>query len=123
MSYRVDVTDLATGMDDPVVELELRLFAAGFFQMRQGTGPIVWMNALKECLGSRESTVRIKTQHSIALFGPVGDIAWLRLPGPTSGATKPLRLRQVCLAPPQRFFRLLCRGDLHHGPNKLDHAR
>ena len=36
---------------------------------------------------------------------------------------EPLRFRQVTLATAQRFFHLLCCGDVHHGSNKLDLAR
>jgi hypothetical protein len=122
MAYCVDVTDFAAGMKDSVIELELGLFTACSFEVFQGTGSIIRMNALKESLDTREATVRVKTQHAVALFGPVRDVARLWLPGPTSGATKPLGLRQVCLAPPQSFFRLLGCGDVHHGSNKLDHA-
>src|SRR5438067_3571016 len=45
------------------------------------------------------------------------------LPGPTPCMREPLRFRHVTLAPPQRFFRPLCCGDVHYRSNKLDFAR
>src|ERR1700758_2762409 len=37
------------------------------------------------------------------------------LPGPTPCVREPLRFRQITLAPPQRFFRLLALGDVADG--------
>jgi len=86
------------------------------------------MDALRKCFELRLSTVRVKTQHAITFLGPVPDFAGggqicgagsHRTRCPTTCVAEPLRLSQVCLAPPQRFFRLLCRGDVHRGPDKF----
>src|SRR3984957_15122465 len=119
MAYCVDVPNIAARMNDAVIELELRLFTPCSFELFHGTGLIIRVNALKECLESRQPAVRVKTQHSVTFLGPVPDLSRSGSPCPTACVAEPLRFRSIPLAPPQRFFRLLCRGDVHRGPDKF----
>src|SRR6266853_129231 len=91
MAHHVDDSNLAAGMDDSVIQLELRLLAhrclAGFPKF----GLIIRMDALKECFESRFSTVRVKTQHAVAFLGPVSNLAGGGRPCPTARMAEPLR--------------------------------
>src|ERR1700692_2044282 len=116
MAYRVDVPNLAAGMNNSVIHLELHLLTpcrVGYFP---DSGLIIRMDALRKCFESRLSTVRVKTQHAITFLGPVPDFARgghpcgagsHRTRRPTTCVAEPLRLRQVCLALPQGVFRQL----------------
>src|SRR6266436_1976607 len=44
-------------------------------------------------------------------------------PGPTPRTREPLRFRQITLASPQRFFRPLVLGRIHHRSDILEFAR
>jgi hypothetical protein len=56
------------------------------------------MDALKEHFVSRFTNVRIKTQHTVAFFGQVSDLARGDPPAETPGMTEPLSFRQIRLA-------------------------
>src|SRR5260370_311330 len=75
MAYHVDVSDLAAGMNDPVIQLELRLLAPCCLGYFPELGLIFRMDALKKCFESRFFTMRVKTQQSVAFFGPVLELA------------------------------------------------
>src|ERR1700688_4659003 len=119
MAYCTDVPDSATRMNDSVIELELPLFTTCAFELFHGPGLIIGVNALKECFESRLSTMRVKAQHAVAFLGPVPDLSHSGSPCPTACVAEPLRFRQITLAPPQGFFRLLCCGDVNRGPDKF----
>ncbi len=61
MAHHVDVSDRAAGMNDSVIQLELRLLKPRCLGCLPNFGLIIRMDALKECFESRFSTVRVKT--------------------------------------------------------------
>ena len=91
VAYYVDISDLAAGMNDSVVQLELRPFALCSLERFRGPGLIIRMNALKECFESWLPTLRVETQQAVAFLGPVPNVARRRGPCPTSRVTEPLR--------------------------------
>src|SRR5260370_14858554 len=93
MAHPVDISNLAAGMNDSVIQLELRLLAPRCLGCFPNFGLIVRMNALKECFESRVSTVRVQTHHAVAFLGPVPDLARSRDPcrRPTARMAEPLR--------------------------------
>jgi len=91
VAYDVDISDLAAGMNDSVVQLELRPFALCSLERFRGPGLIIRMNALKECFESWLPTVRVEPQQAVAFLGPVPNVARRRGPCPTSRVTEPLR--------------------------------
>src|SRR5713101_4102827 len=93
MAHHVDVSDRAAGMNDSVIQLELRLLAPRCLGCFPNFGLIIRMDALKECFESRLSTVRVKTQHAVAFLGPVPNITRSGDPGPTARMAEPLRFR------------------------------
>src|SRR5713226_1033581 len=123
MAHDVDVSNLAAGMDDSVIQLELRLLAPCRVGCFPKFGLIIRMDKLKECFKSRFSTVRIKTQHPEAFLGPVPELSRSGSPCPTARMAEPLRFCQVCLALPKRLFRLLCCGDVRHRAHIFEFAR
>src|SRR5712692_2522025 len=93
MAHHVDVSDRDAGMNDSVIQLELRLLAPRCLGCFPNFGLIIRMDALKECFESRLSTVRVKTQHAVAFLGPVPDLAGGGGPCPTARVAQPLRFR------------------------------
>src|ERR1700682_4704643 len=97
MAYCVDLPDLATGMNDSVIELEPRLVTVCSFcsfdcsfDLFQPT-LIIRMDALKECFESRLSTARVKTQYAVTFLGPVPNVACSRGRCPTARVAESLR--------------------------------
>src|SRR6202165_2066543 len=97
MAHCVDLPDLATRMNDSVIELEPRLVTACSFcsfdcsfDLLQPT-LISRMDALKECFESRLSTVRVKTQYAVTFLGPVPNVACSRGRCPTARVAESLR--------------------------------
>jgi hypothetical protein len=74
MAHHVDVSNLAAGLNDSVIQLELRLLARRCLGCFSKFGLIIRMDALKECFESRFSTVRVKTQNAVAFLGPVPNV-------------------------------------------------
>ena len=93
MPHHVDVSNVAAGMNDSVIQLELRLLAPRCLGCSPNFGLIIRMDALKECFESRFSTMRVKTQHAVAFLGPVPDLAGGGGPCPTARMAQPLRFR------------------------------
>src|SRR5713101_83743 len=91
MAHHVDVSNLPAGMNDSVIQLELRLLAPRCLGCFPKFGLIIRMDALKECFESRFSTVRVKTQHAVAFLGPVPNVPRSRDPCPTARMAQPLR--------------------------------
>src|SRR5260370_39509075 len=84
MARLVDDSNPAGGMDDSVIQLELRLLAHRCLACFPKFGSIIRMDALKECFESRFSNVRVKTQHAVAFLGPVPNVPRSRDPCPTA---------------------------------------
>src|SRR6266446_8904399 len=93
MGHRVDISNLAAGMNDSVIQLDLRLLAPRCLGCSPNFGLIIRMDALKECFESRFSTMRVKTQHAVAFLGPVPNVTRSRDPCPTARVAEPLRFR------------------------------
>src|SRR6266851_3619928 len=93
MAYCVDVSNLAAGMSDSVIHLELCFFTPCAIEVFSGLGLIMRMDALKECLESRLPTLRVKTPDAVAFFGPVRDFTCGGAPCPTARMAQPLRFR------------------------------
>src|SRR5713226_4378636 len=91
MAHHVDVSNLAAGMNDSVIQLELRLLTPRCLGCFPNFGLVIRMDALKECFELRFSTVRVKTQYAVAFLGPVPNLARSRDPCPTARMAEPLR--------------------------------
>src|ERR1700688_266526 len=104
VSYDVDVSDLASGMDDSVIRLIVDLVATRCRRYFADLGLVVGMDALQECFEARQSVVRIKTKHAIAFFGPVPHCPGCRDLFPTARTNGPLGFRQVRLTSLQLLF-------------------
>src|SRR5260370_31881493 len=61
MAHHVDVSNLAAGMNDSVIQLELRLLAPRCLGCFPKFGLIIRMDALTEYFESRFSAVRVET--------------------------------------------------------------
>src|SRR6266852_6664863 len=81
------------------------------------------MNALQPFFPSRYALFWIEAIYAIPFLGEMQGVSSRYPPSPTPRMREPLRFCQITLAPPQRFFRLLCCGDVHHRSNKVDAAR
>src|SRR5580692_6244062 len=68
VTYCVDISDLAAGMNDSAVQLELRPFAPCSLQRFHGPGLIIRMYALKDCFESWQPTLGVKTQHAVTFL-------------------------------------------------------
>src|SRR5258708_13144425 len=106
MAHHGDDSNLAAGMDDSVIQLELRLLAHRCLACFPKFGLIIRMDALKECFESRFSNVRVKTQHAVAFLGPVPDLVRGGRPSPTASRAEPLPFFSVCPPLPKRLFPL-----------------
>src|SRR5260370_33021599 len=82
MAHHVDDSNLAGGMDDSVIQLELRLLAHRCLACFPQLGSIIRMDALKESFASRFSHMRVKTQHAVALLSPLPKVHPSREPCP-----------------------------------------
>src|SRR6266851_5699577 len=97
-AHRVDVPDLAAGMNDSVIELEPRFVTRCSLGRFPKFGLIIRMDALKESFESRLSTVRVKTQYAVAFLGPESDLSRSRGPCPTACVAEPLCFGQISFA-------------------------
>src|SRR5215469_7838493 len=62
---------------------------------------ILWMDPLASFRIRDGALLRIKSECTIGLFGPVDDFFAMNVVPPTSGMAQSLCFRQVCLAAPQ----------------------
>src|SRR6478672_4739877 len=76
------------------------------------------MKPLKELFESGQTILWIETQNTIAFLRPVPDVL-VRTPCPTACVAESLRLRQIGLAFPHRFFRALLVRDVSHRSDEL----
>src|SRR3984957_1807306 len=123
VAYRLDLPDLAAGMNDSVIKLESCLFSACVFELIHCPGLIIGVNVLKKCFDSRQLVPRIKTQQAVAFLGPVPELSRSRSSSPTACVAEPLRFREIVLAQAQRPFRPLALGDVRHRSRELDASR
>src|SRR6267143_4206700 len=77
------------------------------------------MNALQLFFPSRQTIFWIKAIYAVPFLGQMQGVSSRYPPSPTPRTHEPLRFRQITLAPAQRFFRLLCCGDVYRGPDKF----
>jgi len=95
MTDRVDVPDLAAGMNNSVVRFEFRLLANRVFEQFPDSDLVLGTKALKECFESRRPGVRIEAKYAISFRRPVPDFAGGGRPCPTPGVAEPLRFREI----------------------------
>src|SRR6185295_4216745 len=103
MTYDANVPDGATHMHDAVFRFKVFLLTDGLLGQFTKPRSIVGMNRCEECFGSRQTIPWIETQNAVAFLRPVSDV-FIGTPGPTARLAESLRLRQISLAAPQRFF-------------------
>src|SRR6201982_2847994 len=96
---------------DPVFRLPPRCIAHGFIHVFA----ILWVDSFQERFARRWTFLRIESTNSEHFVGPVKRLLRRRVIGPTARLAEPLCFRQITLAPPQRFFRLLALGDVADG--------
>src|SRR5260370_25599228 len=65
MAHYVDVSNLAAGMNDSVIQVGLCLLTPCCQGHFPELGLIIRMDTLKNCLESRQPIVRVKTQQSV----------------------------------------------------------
>src|SRR5271154_1486435 len=106
MADHVDVSDLAAGMNNSILQLVLRVLTTRGVDRFPDFGLIFRNDALNKRFVAWLSTERIKTQHAVAFFGEIFDLARGRTGGETARVAEPLRLGQITLAAPHCFFRL-----------------
>src|SRR5271156_2797835 len=113
MSDHMDVSNLAAGMNESVIQLVLCLLTACLLDCFPAPGLIIRMDALQERLVLRLSVARIKTEYAVEFFRRVLDLVSHRISRKAAGVAESLRLRQITLALPQsilylRPFAALC---------------
>src|SRR5713226_3091193 len=123
MADGVDVFDRAVRKKDSDFLFVIPPFIYGSIDCPLPLGSILRMNALQPLFPSWNAVFWIKAIYAIPFLGQMQRLSSPYAPNPTPHMREPLRFRQITLAPPQRFFRLLCCGDVHHRSNKLDAAR
>src|SRR5258707_1219419 len=95
MTDGVDVFDRAARKEDSEFHIVIRLFT--------------------DCL--------IEVIYAIPFIGQMHGVSSRYLPDPTPRMREPLRLRQVTLAAPQRFFSLFALSDIRDRSHELEAAR
>src|SRR6266850_5867137 len=123
MADRVDVFDSAVRKNDSEFHFVIRLFTDCSIDRPLPLGTILRMNALEPLFPSWHALFSIKAIYAIPLLGKMHGISSGHSPNPTPGMREPLRFRQITLASPQRLFRLLVPGGVHHRSNKLEFSR
>src|SRR5689334_25391507 len=114
MADGVSVFDGAVRKKDSVVHFVIRLFTDCSIGYLSHFGSILRMHTLQPVFPSRQALTRIKAIYAIPFLGEMHGVSSCDPPGPTSRMREPLRFCQIAIAPPQRFLRLLCYGDVHH---------
>src|SRR5882724_1677320 len=79
---------------------------------------IVGMNSLDEFFRSRQTISWIKTQNAVAFLRPIPDVR-VGTPGPTARVAECLRLCQIGLTFPKRFFSPPLFRDVSHRAHKF----
>ena len=118
MTDDVNVPDGVIRRHDAVVRLPLCLLADSRLDEFSEAGLVVGMKPLKEFFESGQTVLWIETQNTIAFLRPVPDIlVWT--PCPTACVAESLRLRQIGLARPHRFFRARVVRNVSHRSHEL----
>src|SRR5216684_2340487 len=119
MADSVDVFDRAVRKKDSEFHFVIRLFTDCSIDCPLPLGSILRMNALQPFFPGRGALFWIEAIYAIPFLGQMQGVSSRYLPGPAPCVREPLRFRQITLALPQRFFRLLCCGDVDRGPDKF----
>src|SRR5258708_32577910 len=80
------------------------------------------MNALSLSFPSRRAFFRVEAIYAKPFLGEMQGDSSCHLPDPTPRVRELLRVRQITLGPPQRFFRPLVLGCVRHPAHELHHA-
>src|SRR5882762_9842752 len=123
MAGGVHVLDSADRKNDSEFHFVIRLFIDCSIDCPLPVGTILRMNALEPLFPSRHALFPIKAIYAIPLLGKMHGLSSRDLPNPAPRMREPLRFRQITFASPQRLFRLLVPGGVHHRSNKLEFSR
>src|ERR1700758_3296080 len=111
----LDVFNRSVGVDDSVLDPIFRLLPRCIAHGSIHVLAVLWVDSFQERFARRWSFLRIESTNSEHFVGPVKRLPHRRVIGPTARLAEPLCFRQITLAPPQRFFRLLALGDVADG--------
>src|SRR5260221_515539 len=123
MADGVDVFDGAVRKKDSEFHFVIRFFNDCSSDCPLPLVSIFRMSAPKPFFPSRHAFIGIEAIYPIPLLGEMQGGSPRHAPDPTPRMREPLRLRQITLAPPQRFFRPLVLAGVRHRSNKLEFAR
>src|SRR3989441_8898098 len=123
MADSVDVFDRAVRKKDSEFHFVIRLLTDCSIDCPLPLGSILRMNTPQPLFPSRHALFWIEAIYAIPFLGQMQGVSSRHPPGPTPRMREPLCFRQITLAPPQRFFRLLYSGDVHHRSDKFDAVR
>src|ERR1700730_8544518 len=115
MADGVDVFDRAVRKNDSEFHFVIRLFGDCSIDWPLPLGSILGMNALQPLLPNRRARFWIKAIDAVPFLGQMHGVSSRYPPGPTPRMREPLGFRQVTLAAPQRFFRILAVLDIKGG--------
>src|SRR5580765_5849061 len=119
MADGVDVFDRAVRKKDSEFQFVIRLFSDRSIDRPLPLASIQRMNAAQAFFPIRYTLLWIEAIYAIPFLGQMQGVSSRHLPDPASRMRQPLRFGQVILAPPQRFFCLLCCCDVDRGPDKF----
>src|SRR5260370_2291876 len=123
MADSVDPLESAARQKDSEFKIVIRLFFDCSLNGSLPPGSILRMNALEAFCPRRHALLWIEAKYPIPFLGQMHGVPSRYSPGPTPGMREPLRLRQITLASPQRFFCPLALGDVRHGTHIFEGAR
>src|SRR5229473_1193878 len=118
MSHNSKVFDGTVGHHQPMLEIKTTSIVRGTLDDVPEKRTVFGMSPLNHQLHRGLRRWRA-FKYSKGFIRPE-DFSTHYVPTKTAGAAQQLRLCQVCFTPAQRLLRLLCSGDIHHRPNKLD---
>src|ERR1700676_1127231 len=107
MADGVDIFDRAVWKKDPEFHLVIRLFSDGSIDCPLPLNSILRMNAPQPFFPSRHALFWIEAIYAVPFLGQMQGLSSRYPPGPTPRVREALRFRQITLAPPQGFYRLI----------------
>src|SRR5260370_27237035 len=117
----MDVSNSSIGKHDSELDGVVSSLAHCALDVFDNPVAILWMDPLQYRFTVRKALLRIEAPNSEIFLGPIE--SRYRVEGPAPCMRKPLRFRQVTLAPAQRLFGPLALGGVHHRSDKLESAR
>src|SRR5258708_7884575 len=114
----MDVSNSSIGKHDSELDGVVSSLAHCALDVFDNPVAILWMDPLQYRFTVRKALLRIEAPNSEIFLGPIE--SRYRVEGPAPCMRKPLRFRQVTLAPAQRLFRPLALGGGHCRSDELD---